>query len=517
MSTAATSQGPIDRIAARLAEFSRDPLSFVMWSWPWGTDPRFRLVRLPEPWRTRYGVECGPDWHQCEVLDHVGQALRERNFDGRTPVPPVQVAISSGHGIGKSALVGMLVTWALQTSAHARGILTANTVPQLSSKTWPEVCRWFRSSLAAQFFEVSESGMWIAHKAHAKTWRLDAQTARPENSEAFQGLHNATGRTFYIVDEASGIDERIMEVIEGSLSDGEPLWFMFGNPTRPDGYFARAVFGSLSAQWKSWIIDSRKVQVTNKARIEQLLQRCDGDEDSDFFRVRVRGLPPKQGDDTLVPSHWIEQARKRDARPLPTDPLVAGLDVARSGRAESVCQLRRGKDAKSWPKYAWRLRDAMQLAARCAQIDQEMRAAHTPIAVWFVDGGGVGGPVVDRMRQLGMNVIEVNSGFKASDGQSANLGTQMWCAMRDWLRDGGAIRDDPVLAEQIRMRRYVFDNNMKIRLEPKENLEKRGERSPDHADALALTFAYPVAPMPAPGRGRGNDQAETEFDPLEDD
>src|SRR4029079_16585609 len=125
--------------------------------------------------------------------------------------------------------------------------------------------------------------------------------------------------------EASNIPDSIWDVAFGGLTDGEPMFFAWGQPTRSSGKFHEITFGSLRNRWNHRTIDSRKSRFTNKELIEQW--RVDYDEDSDFFRVRVLGIPPRASDLQYIDSERIFAAQNRDTFHLADEPLVVGLDV----------------------------------------------------------------------------------------------------------------------------------------------------------------------------------------------
>jgi hypothetical protein len=141
------------------------------------------------------------------------------------------------------------------------------------------------------------TGARIYQREHPETWFCSAQSCREENSEAFAGQHAANSSSFYVFDEASAIPDRIFEVAEGGLTDGAPMMFLFGNPTRNTGKFYRTTYGSEQTRWKSRAIDSRTCSLPNQVQIAEWLE--DYKEDSDFFRVRVRGLPPSRASCSL--------------------------------------------------------------------------------------------------------------------------------------------------------------------------------------------------------------------------
>lgn len=296
----------------------------------------------------------------------------------------------------------------------------------------------------------------------------------------------------------SAISDKVWEVAEGAMTDAdtEIIWLAFGNPTQNTGRF-RECFGKFKHRWVTRQIDSRTVDGTNKAQIQTWID--DYGEDSDFVRVRVRGEFPRSGNLQFISSEVVELARKRSPEAKLWDARVMGVDVARFGSDESVICFRQGRDARSNKWIKLRNVDTMAFAAH---IVDAARWFH-PDAI-FVDGGGVGGGVVDRLRQLRQPVFEVQFGGApdraVESGEGAvhyvNKRAEMWGNMKDWLR-GGSIPDDPDLVQELTSVQYgyLFKEGIdKIILEKKVDMKKRGLSSPDAGDALALTFAYPVMP-----------------------
>jgi hypothetical protein len=488
-----------DRLIELIAGFRHDPLGFVLASYPWGEPGELRDQTGPRQW-------------QREVLEDIGAKLR----DGATVHQAIQVATSSGHGIGKSALVSWTIHWALSTCPDSKVVVTANTEAQLRTKTWPEVSKWMRLAINSHWWEVTATAIFSKDKAHEKTWRADAVPWSEHNTEAFAGLHNQGRRIVLIFDEASAIADKVWEVAEGALTDEgtEIIWAAFGNPTRNTGRF-RECFGRLRHRWITRQIDSRTVAGTNKTQIAKWVE--DYGEDSDFVRVRVRGLFPRAGSMQFINSDDVGEAARREAVSQMPDPLIMGIDVARFGDDQSVIVFRRGRDARTLKPRKFRGTDTMTLAGVAAGLIGEMR----PDAV-FIDETGIGGAVVDRLRQLGHQVIGVNNGAVSDvpvEGELvANKGAELWARMRQWLRTGGAIANDPELMAELEGREYGFNQHNEIRLERKEDMKKRGLSSPDNADALSLTFAYPVGPRRLPNLpGQTSDdmnRALTDYDPF---
>src|SRR5262249_49175662 len=153
-----------------------------------------------------------PDTWQTAFLASIGAQVRRHAFDGRTPVPPIRRAVSSGHGIGKSAMSAWLVDWIMSTRPHAQGTVTANSFPQLETKTWAAVQRWTKLCLTGHWFTVTATRLY--HTAYRDSWFCAPQSSKEENSEAFAGQHAADSTSFYINDEDSAIPDVIHDVEE---------------------------------------------------------------------------------------------------------------------------------------------------------------------------------------------------------------------------------------------------------------------------------------------------------------
>jgi hypothetical protein len=472
-------------VADFIGECYADPLRFVLGAYPWG-----------EPGPLEH--HDGPDQWQREFLEHLGREVSRRAFNGKDAVAPIREAISSGHGIGKSVMVAWLVDWIMCTRPNCQGTVTANTFTQLQTKTWAAIQRWTKlllvQALPQPWFKINADRIY--HLAHPESWFFALQSSKEENSEAFAGQHAADSSSVYVVDEASAIPDKILEVAEGGLTDGEPMIFLFGNPTRSSGGFHRACFGSQMHRWHQVIIDSRTSRFTNKTQIAEWAQ--DYGEDSDFFRVRVRGLPPNAGDLQFIGLDLVSAAQRREAVALPDDPLVCGLDLARGGDDRCVFRFRRGFDARSIPPVVVpgeQARDSMRMVTLAADILAREYAGRK-VAALFVDatGGSIGGPIADRLRQLGHeHVIDVQFAGESPDPKIANMRAFMWSKMRDWLRHG-AIDKDARLETDLTGPGYFHDKRDRLLLESKEQMKARELASPDDGDALALTFAQVVAP-----------------------
>jgi len=479
-------------LAQEVSKYYADPLGFVLAMFPWGEDGMLKDYSGPRRW-------------QWEYLEDLGEQIKAHGFDGINAVAPIQMATASGHGIGKSALTAWLILFIMSTRPHCKGIVTSNTSDQLKTKTWSELGKWLNLCLTKDWFcyNSSKGNMNIVSVEHPQTWRVDAQTCREENSESFAGLHAANSTPFYIFDEASAIPDKIWEVSDGGLTDGEPMRLAFGNPTRNSGRFFEC-FNRLKHRWKTRQIDSRDVAGTNKELMQQWVD--DFGEDSDFVRVRVRGRFPRSGSCQFIGSDLVHAAMKNQLVPeiWNSSPKCLGIDVARFGDDQSVITRRQGR--KMWPQKKFRELDLMTFAGFVAREIDEFGADYV-----FIDGVGIGAGLVDRLRQLGYSVIDVQSGAKANDGKTYyNKRAEMWGGMREWLKLVPDMPDEPELEASLTSVEYGFTPKEQYLLEKKADMKKRGLPSPDEADSLALTFAEPIGNV-----GSHFDTADTEYNMWE--
>jgi len=493
---------PEQQLADACADFYADPLGFVLFAFDW---TRGELAGF-----------AGPDLWQRAYLEELGAQIAQRNFDGVTPCLPIQMTTASGHGIGKSTLVAWLILFIMSTRPGAKGVVTATTYPQLRTKTWGELGKWRSRCITGHWFTVTAGQTLSIYRTSAPdSWRVDGQTCREENSDAFAGLHAASSTPFYIFDEASGVPDAIEAVSRGGLTDGEPQVHCFGNPTKNSGFFHEITFGRRRTGWSTRSIDSRECKMTNKELLNRWAE--EHGEESDFFRVRVRGLPPSAGDVQFIPRHLVQQARKAEAYSEDYNPWILGVDVARFGAHRSIIVTRRGRDARTLRPKVFRNYSTTQLADEIALYSQEL-GQHN-IGAIFIDGGGVGGGVVDRCRQLGLDVLEVNFATRTAPGSRFyNMRAHMYGELKSWLVDGGAIEDDNGLEHELVAMEFGYHRNNQILLEPKDDIVKRlgDDASPDYADALALTFAHPVGPTVSafPDQQHPYEVRREQYDPV---
>jgi hypothetical protein len=438
---------------------------------------------LVYPWgHGELAESAGPRLWQRTVMTTIRNHLRKPELRHT----PCKIAVASGHGIGKSALIAMVLKWAMDTCVRCKVVVTANTDTQLRTKTWPEVGKWQRLALNGTWFNTTATAVFSTDRTAERDWRADAVPWSENNTEAFAGLHNKGRRILVIYDEASAIDDRIWEVTEGALTDEgtEIIWLAFGNPTRNSGRF-RECFRRFRHRWHTKQIDSRQVEGTNKELFVQWEK--DYGEESDFFKIRVRGVFPSLSARQFIDAADVDRAfgRHYDRDVYEWAPKIITCDPAWGGDDTLVIAMRQGLTFKILRKMPKNDNDAV-VGNIIARYEDEENAD----AVFIDMGYGTGIVSFGRMLQRDWKLIDFGSA--SSDPACLNKRSDMWNAARLWLKDGGSIPPDQQLRDDLLSVELVPRPDGKLQLEPKESMRRRGLPSPDCGDALALSFAYPV-------------------------
>jgi hypothetical protein len=469
-----------EMIADDMAKYMYDPLGFVMYSYPWDSDPAIQMVKLVEPWKSRYNQEYGPDEWACQFLDDLGAEVTKNGFNGNDPVPPVRMAVTSGHGVGKSAMTGWLTNWIMSTRPYAQGTVTANTSAQLETKTWAQIAKWTRLSITGHWFKIStgRGSMKMSHLEHPESWFCSAQTCREENSESFAGQHAANSTSFYINDEASAIPDKIYEVQDGGLTDGEPMQFCFGNPTKNTGRF-REFWRRLKHRWKTYRIDSRDVQITNKKTLAELID--DYGEDSDIVKIRVKGLFPSASVKQFISESLVDAAFGKHLRKdqYQFAPVIIAVDPAWTGDDEFVIAMRQGLYFKIL-KVVQKNDDDVLMANIIAGFEDEYQADCVNVDL------GYGTGIVSVGQSMGRQWNLIPFGGASTNPGCKNKRADMYNDAKSWLKIGASIPEDDLLRYELTSIETHPRTDGIIQLAPKES------PSPGRADALALTFATKV-------------------------
>ncbi len=475
-----------------MASFRYDPYGYVRFAYPWG-QPGTELANHK-----------GPRKWQRDKLIWIGEQLKKGKDLGEV----IRLAVCSGHGIGKTALLAMLIKWALDTLADTRVVVTANTDKQLQTKVWPEVSKWHHLSITRHWFTYTATSLYSTHVEHEKRWRADAIPWSEHNTEAFQGLHNVGRRILLLFDEASKIADKVWEASDGALTDKdtEIIWCVFGNGTQATGRF-RECFRKFRHRWHTDSIDSRTVEGTNPELFKAWVE--DYGEDSDYVKVRVRGMFPAQSLKQFISEADVDPAYGRHLLVTQYDfaPKIITVDPAWEGDDLLVIGLRQGlwfRILRTLPKND----NDVWVANLIATLEDE----HKADAV-FIDGG-YGTGIVSAGRTMGRSWVLVWFAESPTDPGYLNKRAEMWGLTKKWLKEGGSIPKEPQLREDLIGPETVPRLDGKIQLESKKDMKSRGLPSPNYGDALALSFAHPVVSKHEAMVSAGGGRVVSEYDPY---
>lgn len=394
-----------------------------------------------------------------------------------------RVAIRSANGVGKSTLLSWIILSELALYNDVKIACTAPTQSTLFDVLWSEVGKWERQ-MKPEFREMYRFDIKSdrIERGNAPAFAV-ARTARKEKPEALQGFH--AERMIFIMDEASGIDEAVFEVGEGSMSTEGAKTIMVGNPTRSSGYFAEA-FRRDANRWTTFRVSAFDSSRVSKEFIEGIRNKYG--EESDVYRVRVLGEFPTGGGRSFVPMEWAESAINRQIEQAADAAVIWGLDVARFGDDRTVLTKRQGLRVME-KAQAWTGIDLMATAQRViAEYNRTPR--HLQPEDICVDAIGIGAGVVDILKHARLPVRGVNiSERKAIRKDFYLLRDELWWRAREWFetRSVSIPADLDFVAELCSVDYKLDETSGKIKVDDKEAIGY----SPDLADSFVLTF-YPV-------------------------
>ncbi len=463
--------------------FKDNPLAFVLWAFPWGKKGS-PLERFK-----------GPRQWQRDELEAIGAHIKENKARvARGEDPTVyKSAVASGRGIGKSALVSWITLWMLSTNFGSTTIISANTDTQLTDKTFGELGVWLTMSINGFFFETTQKSIspapWYKKlleeemKIGCKYYYANGVLWDDKNPESFAGAHSQIGM-LVIFDESSGIPAPIWTVSKGFFTEKTiyRFWLSFSNPRSGAGYFYD-LFEDQDSGWRTRQINSLDVEEIDKTELEDIVRKHGPD--SYEARVEVFGQFPRQGDRQFMSREAVTGAihRKLENYNARVEQLIMGVDPARFGDDSTVFRFRRGRDARSIPPREFKGLDNMQVVYQVTQAIHELN----PDVICIDSGAGAG--IIDRLKELKYKVHEVLFGSTPDDPQYFDKRTELWARVRAWM-PGGMIDDDRVLrADLCNPEKERIGREDKEKLESKDKMKSRGLDSPNHGDALALTFA----------------------------
>jgi len=405
------------------------------------------------------------------------------------------ISIKSGKGSGKTTVEAWFCIWFLVCFPKSVVPAIASRLDQVKDVLWREISKWIALSvtngkygtLIADMLSVQGEKIYVkGHRGtEGKEWYALARSApdsssKEEASVALQGFHSEY--MMPIADEASGVNDHFFRALEETLTDDVNFIIMTYNPSRTMGcaYDSQHKFKDM---WitKRWNCEeSENVSKESIARLERKYGR-----ESNYFRINVLGLEPESSDDTLIPLEWVQRAVDIDIESVKGDPLLVGVDVAREGNDKSVILSRRGPVVEMVKDYA--NKDTMELSG----LVSIFIADNDPSAV-AIDVIGVGGGVVDRLKEIGHRVTSVNVANKARKPEKfKRLRDELWWKVREAFENSKIkIPNDEELIYELSNIKYEVESSGKVKVESKGKMKERGVSSPNKADALVMTYFF---------------------------
>lgn len=393
-----------------------------------------------------------------------------------------RLSIRSGHAVGKTTFLSFVILWWLCTHYPCKIACTANSASQLEQILWSEIQKWYKMMPQAFQDELEFRSDKITLKNAPDSFCV-SRTSRRENPEALQGFHSPN--MLFIIDEASGVPDIIFEVAQGAMSTHGAKTIMVGNPNRSTGYFFDS-FNKNIESWQTMTVSCLDADTVDPQYVEDMKRQYG--EDSNVFRVRVLGLPPETDDNAIIGRALVESAIDREVDPIEVMP-VWGIDVARHGSDRCALCKRKG-NVITEPIKHWGGKDLMETVGIIMAEYESTPFRDRPTEL-LVDSIGLGAGVVDRLVELNIPARGINVAESSSlSNRYMRLRDELWFKCREWLEQKDCqIPDQEELIAEVTAVQYSIMSNGKFKVESKDEMKKRGMRSPDIADALMLTFA----------------------------
>jgi len=389
-----------------------------------------------------------------------------------------RVAVRSGHGVGKTWTAARIAIWFLTAFRPSKVITTAPTWQQVEKLLWTEIATQYATSK----YPLGGKLLQTEWKITADHFAIGYSTDDPTK---FQGHHSP--HILVIFDEAMGIQPFIWEAAEGLLTSGMTRFLAIGNPTIPIGNFYDAFKSPIWEKIKISCYDCPNVTsgellypgLVTKEWIDE--RKIEWGENSPIFKSRVAGDFPEEGNDTLIPLFWVERAQQTAISHSDQDKRVLGVDVARYGDDHTAFVVMEGKQVIHLEGY-----QGKNTTTTVGVINK--LASDFNVSLIAVDDSGVGGGVVDMLQEQKKNVLPVNFGESAKDGERfENLKSEIfWSLREDFEQSQINIGAYHQLMAELPTILYEVTSKGRLKIVGKDKMKKLGLHSPDYADALVI-------------------------------
>ena len=486
-----------DKMARRIVEWRFNPYKFAVEAL--GMKPTMQQTKAFDALGKLYKIKHKAHAKEALSKDEQEWALKKG------------VSIKSGQGCGKDTTASVAILHFLVCFSWPKILATANTQDQLKDVLWAEIAKWIRKSNDVcgdgERSFISSNLEWQAQSVFMKgvgaargikdgsEWFASARTCSVKASgesqaQTLAGRHE--DNQLFVLDEASGIPDPVFVPLTGTLTGKCNVALIIFNPTKTGGYAAKTHIDPEERKlWVQLTWNAEESEIVSKDHIESQKIRFGGT-DTDAYRVWVKGEFPRNSTDCVIPFEWVMDAVNREIEPSEHDPVKVGVDIGCGGDESVIC---RRHGMKMFPVKVSDSPDSSVverwIAKECSDLESSASKESGDVDAVFIDKGGPGwGPYCNVKKILtGMQVYGVNFGEASSDNrQFALKRDEMWWKMREAFREGAiSIPNDELLISELTSVKYETNEKL-IKLESKRHMKSRGVRSPDRADALALTF-----------------------------
>lgn len=435
-------------------------------------------------------------WQQALILHGIDKANRGTS--------PKKLSIVSGRGIGKTCTLSWVILWFLFVYPKSVVPCTAMTSDQLSTVLWPELARWLDAMPPGMRAMYDWSSEHVRMREAPSTWFARARTSSKDRPEALSGVH--ADNILAVADEASGIDEKVWEMGQGVLTSPNAILIMISNGTRSSGYFYRSHHGS-RGQYQVFSFSTVDSPVADRKFVDSVVTEYCGtcETPADYlrvteYRVNVAGLFPLEG--VMDDDGYVQLFGERDLHMVPFDPdwdpagrTITATDPSGDGQDTTEQAVR--NRARAGIMFSEQTSNNADLAQKGVTLCD--RYGVDPID-WVIDAFGVGHDIAMEVALLTSaekrpwRVTPVNVGEECEDEDDralyANRRAEMFFKLRAWSRNGGEIMESPGLRQELLSIQYKVVGK-RYQIMNKVEMRKRGFRSPNKADAVAMTFLRP--------------------------
>lgn len=449
-------------------------------------------------------------WQQSLVCYGIDKSLRG--------TVPSRISIVSGHGIGKSMILSIIILWFLFIHPDCQVACTSPGREQMYDVLWKEIKKWIDKMPKEMGAMYEWQTSHVRMKESPETWFARAKTASPENTEALAGVH--ADNVLIAVDEASGVDEPIFETMEGALTGGNILVIIISNGTRSMGYFYDTHHKD-SERWQNFSFSSLDSPRVDQKFIDAIVGKYGSD--SVQYAIRIEGKFPDEG--VMDDKGYVQLFNEKDIHIVPFDHewkpvgrVTGALDASGEGQDESE----------------WAVRDRM----RAAVVAEEKISTAASMAVksiticdkyqvdpydFVIDSFGKGSDVsmeialATSKQKRPWRVTPVNVGEPCPEDQDKllyiNIRAMIFYKMMLWARAGGEFMESQGLKEELLSIRFKRTINGRIQIMDKVTMKKLGFKSPNKADALSMTFLRKDGEKRSFLGDMSGQQHDDEFDP----